>query len=248
MPTPFTHLACAQRLLDDGVLPEPQRALLAAELPAFVLGSIAADGHGGTGLRREDTHFYTYERPIKTAPAQVMLSRYPMLSAPATPGQRAFMAGYVGHLAVDEAWTEALMRPYFIDAEWGSSTERFLTLNLLLIGLDERDRATLIPTLGEALPAAEPQGWLPFLSDSALCTWRSIIARQLVPGAPSETLPIISVRTGRPEAELRALVDSSAALNARLWAHVPPPALAETEAQMNAFARDQVMGYLGACD
>lgn len=245
MPTPFTHLACARRLLDEGVLPGAQRELLRGHLPAFMLGSIAADGHTGTGIRREDTHFYSYDGVIETPPAQVMLTRYPELTAPEGDDQRAFVAGYVGHLAVDEAWAESMMRPWFIDAAWGSSADRFLALNLLLIGLDERDRAQLGSMPAEALSQAEPQHWLPFLPDAALCDWRAVIVRQLAPGAASETLRIISPRVGLSETELRALADSPAGINARLWAYVPRAALMETEAQMNGLAREQVRGYLG---
>ena len=106
MPTPFTHLASAQRLLDDEGWSAPGRAFLRAHAAAFLLGSIAADGHACSDLRREDTHFYTYDRPITTPPAAVMLSRYPVLLAPVSAGQRAFVAGYVGHLALGELWTE----------------------------------------------------------------------------------------------------------------------------------------------
>jgi hypothetical protein len=246
MPTPFTHLACARRLLEGGALPTAERRFLRDHLPAFVLGSIAADGHGGAGLRREDTHFYTYERPIDTPPAQVMLARFPALSAPASGDQRACVAGYIGHLAMDEAWTEGVMRPYFIEAVWGSSAERFLALNLLLIGLDERDRPHLDPALGPALAAAAPRGWLPFLPDDALGAWQAIIARQLAPGAPSETLPIISQRTGVAQAELRALLDTPSELERRVWAHVPPSALREAEARMTELALTQVRAYLDA--
>lgn len=244
MPTPFTHLACARRLLDEGALPAPQRALLLEHLPAYMLGSIAADGHAGTGVRREDTHFYSYEAPIEIPPAQVMLTLHPALAAPADADQRAFIAGYIGHLAVDEAWTEGVMRPWFIDAVWGSSADRFLALNLLLIGLDERDLAQLGSMPGDALNRAEPHHWLPFLTDEALCDWRMIIVRQLAPGATSETLRIIGPRIGLSEAGLRALTSSPAELDARLWAHVPRAALARTEAWMDELAREQVQEYL----
>ncbi len=246
MPTPFTHLASAQRLLDEDQLPAPGRNRLAAHLPAFLLGSIAADGHADApGLRREDTHFYTYDRPIAAPLPEVMLTRYPALAAPATAVQRAFVAGYIGHLALDEIWTEQVTRPYFIESVWGSSAERFLMLNLLLIGRDERDRASLRPGLMAALSRACPADWLPFLPDSALIAWRDLVACQLEPGAPSRTLPIISQRTGRLVDELRALADSEEALESRLWSHIPRRVVNETEIQMQAYALEQVALYLG---
>jgi hypothetical protein len=244
MPTPFTHLAWAGRLLEGGALPAAQHQFLRDHLPAFALGSIAADGHGAAGLRREDTHFYTYERPIDTPPAQVMLARFALLAGPVTGDQRACVAGYVGHLALDEAWTEGIMRPYFIEAVWGSSARRFLALNLLLIGLDERDRPAIDPALGPALLAAASRGWLPFLPDEALGAWQAVIARQLAPGAPSETVPIISQRTGVAQAKLRALLDTPAEMERRVWAHVPVAALRDIEARMDELAQRQVRAYL----
>jgi hypothetical protein len=231
-------------MLESGDLPGEARALLERELPAFTLGSIAADGHGGAGLRREDTHFYTYERPIRTPLSNLLLARNPELTRPRSPAQRAFVAGYIGHLAVDEVWTEQVMRPYFIEPAWGSSSERFLMLNVLLIGMDERDQAGLRPWFTGPLCRARPDGWLPFLPDAALCEWRDLIGAQLEPGATSGTLPIISARTGRSTAELRDLVDSPDALDTRLWAHLPRPALAAAEAQMQAYAVAQVAAYL----
>lgn len=244
MPTPFTHLASAQRLLDDEGWSAPGRAFLRAHAAAFLLGSIAADGHACSDLRREDTHFYTYDRPITTPPAAVMLSRYPVLLAPVSAGQRAFVAGYVGHLALDELWTERVTRPYFIEPAWGSSAERLLMINVLLAGMDERDRHLLRPELMAALPGAVPANWLPFLPDSALIAWRDQIAVQLEPGAPSQTLPIVSSRTGVPVEELRSLIHSEEAQNTRLWAHVPHAVVIETEARMQDTVREQVASYL----
>ncbi len=246
MPTPFTHLASAQVLLADGGLPPDLRARLQADLPAFLLGSIAADGHGGTRLRREDTHFYRYDQPISSPLPAVMLSQYPELAAPTSAEQRAFVAGYVGHLALDEVWTEAVMRPYFIEPVWGNSSERFLALNLLLIGMDERDRANLQPAFGEVLPNASPAGWLPFLPDEALRAWRDIVARQLAPGAASETLDIISARTHMSATELDEMAHSPAVLDERLWAHIPHAVVTVAIARMHAYAAEQVAAYLRA--
>ncbi|MFN8378873.1 MAG: zinc dependent phospholipase C family protein [Anaerolineae bacterium] len=244
MPTPFTHLASAQRLLDAAGLPAPERAFLRNHLPAFLLGSIAADGHSEAGLRREDTHFYTYDRPIAVALPEVLLTRYPALVTPDSLDQCAFVAGYIGHLALDEVWTESVTRPHFIEPAWGNSSERFLMLNVLLIGMDERDRRSLESEQMAFLACAEPFNWLPFLPDSALIAWRNVITCQLEPGAPSSTLPIISTRTGLTVSDLRVLVDSEDVREQRLWAHVPRSVVDETEILMQTYAREQVTDYL----
>lgn len=248
MPTPFSHLASAQRLLDEERLPAPGRARLWEQLPAFLLGSIAADGHASAGLRREDTHFYTYDRPIATPLTEALLTRHPLLRSPHAAAQRAFVAGYIGHLALDEVWTERVMRPHFIEAAWGDSGERFLMVNVLLAGMDERDRGLLQPGVMQALSGATPAGWLPFLPDPALIVWRDQIAVQLEPGAPSQTLPIVSSRTGLTVEELSELIHSEAAQETRLWAHVPRAVVDETEARMQDYAIEQVAEYLNRTD
>ncbi|HYO88593.1 MAG TPA: hypothetical protein VER79_08080, partial [Candidatus Limnocylindrales bacterium] len=236
--------AYARRLLDDALLPAPAAALLRDEYPAYLLGSITADGHSGAGLRREDTHFYAYDQPITAPLHERMLAAYPRLADVTEPAGRAFLAGYVGHLALDEVWTEGVTRPYFLDSLWGTSSERFLMLNVLLLTLDERDRARLTPEMAEALNEAGHGNWLPFLPDAALLDWRNLIAGQLKPGAPSQTVPIISERTGLSQADIRALVTSPASLNERLWAFVPRAVVPDTEARMLAIAANRVAEYL----
>ena len=63
MPTPFTHLEIAQRLLQDERIPMDIRGILTQEKPAFLLGSVAADGRVDLGSARQDTHFYRYDQP-----------------------------------------------------------------------------------------------------------------------------------------------------------------------------------------
>src|SRR5271170_1852458 len=77
MPTPFTHLYYAQRLLSDPAVPAEQRALLNSYRSAYLLGSVVADAHGLAGMKREDTHFYAFDRPMEDHPWRVMMTQYP---------------------------------------------------------------------------------------------------------------------------------------------------------------------------
>lgn len=246
MPTPFTHIIYAQRLLTDSALPQTVRELLQAQRPAFWLGSIAADGHGLEGLKREDTHFYSYERPIEIAPARVMLDRYPQMKPSADDAARtAFVAGYIAHLALDEVWTRDMLAPHFAVGTWGTRATRFLMLHILLIMMDERDEARLHPGIADELGAAQPDGWSPFLSDGALCEWREAIHSQLIPGGTSQTMAIIAPRVQKTEAELRTILDSSDVMREQLWAYILPELLAAIEDSMYITARDQMLAYLG---
>ncbi len=245
MPTPFTHLAAAQRLLTDPAVPDTQRDLLYRQRSAFLLGNVAADARAESGAAREATHFYAYGVPMTTAPWRVMLDRFPALQHAAAADQRAFLAGYVAHLSMDEVWTVDLLGPYFAQGDWGESPrQRFFYLHILLIFMDERDEQQLDGWQADTLAAAAPDGWLPFMSDTTLCDWRDLIATQLQPGGESKTLEIFGGRIGKTPQELRAVLDAPELMQRDLWTHVPPAALADIETRMYAHARAQMLTYL----
>jgi len=244
MPTPFTHLLTAQRLLSDPAVPADQRALLNAERSAYLLGSVVADAQTLAGLKREDTHFYHYEHPITDPPWRVMLARYPVLQTAHDPAWRAFLAGYVMHISMDVVWSLQMTGPQFADREWAPRTQRFLMLHILLIYMDERDLALLDSSLSVDLHHVEPHNWLPFLSDAVLCEWGNLIYRQIEPGGVSETLEIYGARVKKTPDELRTILDSPERLESDLWANVSPALLAQVEAAMTDHAREQMITYL----
>jgi hypothetical protein len=244
MPTPFTHLAYAQHLLADEMLPEDAHGLIHAELAAFLLGSIAADAQTISSIAREETHFYAYDREMDDHPYRVMLSRYSELAHPNNAAQRAFIGGYVAHLGMDEIWTLEMTRPHFAQREWASRSQRFLSLHLLLVTMDERDERLLQPTIATALAQAQPDHWLPFIPDSLLCEWQSMIQRQIAPGGVSETLDVISPRVLKDQQTLRGLLDSPEIMERDLWQHIPPELLKQVETDMLTTAREQLLKYL----
>ncbi len=118
MPTPFSHLLTAQHLLADLAVPAQERALLNAHVGAFLLGAVVADAQGLAGLTREQTHFYNFERPITGRAWRVMLAQHPALkSAKDDPAWRAFLAGYVMHISMDEIWSMEMVGPHFAQRE-----------------------------------------------------------------------------------------------------------------------------------
>lgn len=244
MPTPFTHLALAQRLLTDALLPTAARALFTRERGAFLLGNIAADARVSSGLLREHTHFYTYDQPINEAPWRVMVREYPALWQPTSEAQQAFVAGYVAHLVMDAVWSLEIVRPYFFQAEWRTPEHRYLMLHLLLIYTDARDRAVLRSWQRETLAGTTPGGWLAFMSDDDLRGWRDVVARQLPPGE-SETLAMLGARVSRTPGELRGMLTSKEQMQADLWAYFPQDVLAWVEANAYDQARRDVAAYLG---
>jgi hypothetical protein len=245
MPTPFTHLEIAQRLLRDPKLPRRHRNDLLLEKGAFLLGNIAADARVDSGAPRLSTHFYHYGTGISVHPWRAMIDQYPALMSPQSPAHRAFVAGYVAHLSVDEIWALQMVGPHIAMGDWGDNVNfRFFILHLLLITMDERDFAQLEPWQSAHLKQARPRQWTPFLSDHDLGHWQGVIAEQIKPGGKSLTLPILGERIGRTPEELRQLLDSRQYMQDNVWEHTPPTFLAETEAEMVAHARQQLLVYM----
>lgn len=253
MPTPFTHLALSRQMLTDGAIPDAMRADLIAQRGAFYLGQIAADGHAleQPPIKREATHFYSYTHMPDGKLWHLMLHAHPSIDDKRDPAARAFMAGYVAHLSVDEYWARHMAIPHFGYANWGTQGLRFMMLNVLLILMDERDYARLSQPpearadMAAALHAAQPDEWLPFLSDRALCDWGAVIHRQIKPDGLSETLQILAPRISRDMTalKLRDILESPARLERDLWQHVPRPRAEQVEREMYTFARDEMIAY-----
>jgi len=244
MPTPFTHLAVAQRLLDDLEVSNSARSFLLHERPAFLLGNIAADARISDGVTRESTHFFAYDRPIDAHPWRVMFTQHSALEHTASEAQQAFLAGYVAHLSMDEIWSLEMVRPYFAEGAWANRRQRFLMLHIILIYMDERDYGLLANWQQNTLCAAQPQQWTPFLSDAALEDWRDFIGGQMPPIGNSQTLHVLGERLNMESAELREILDDDQQMQSDLWSNVPQTLLAEVETHMYDHARSQMMIYL----
>ena len=246
MPTPFTHLEIAQRLLHDPQVPRAYQDLLSVHRSSFQLGSIVADARISGGIGRHVTHFYSYDRPIIEHPWRVMLKDHPSLKIPHDEQHLVFLAGYVAHLATDESWALKMVRPNFFLAQWEgvSRQDIFTALHLILIYMDERDEAKLEDWQPDSLAKCIPASWLPFMPDDVLCSWRNLIADQIASVGISQTLDILGKRLSLEPSVLRNMIDNPDIMNERLWQHVSQSLHASVETQMYAFTRDQLCFYL----
>ncbi len=243
MPTPFTHLEIAQRLLTDEHIPAAIRTLLSHQKSAFLLGSIAADARINGDLTREATHFYSYDKGITQHPWRVMVEQNPVLSHPLTLEQRTFVAGYVAHLSVDEIWSLDMLGPHFAQGQWGDQKFRFLMLHIILIYMDERDYHQIQSWQPDVLARATPDHWLPFMSDETLMGWRDFIADQIKPGGLSMTLDVFGKRINKQPQELRAILDVPEQMQSNLWANIPTEVLTQIETAMYQHARNELCTY-----
>ena len=245
MPTPFTHLAAAQRLLDESTLALEHRELFRRELGAFLLGNVAADARNESGTPRAATHFYDYAQEITDeTPWSVMLRQNPELWTPQDDAHAAFIAGYVAHLSMDEIWSRRMVGPHFVERDWAERNHRWVMLHVILIFMDERDQRSLADWQAEALAHAEPHLWTSFLTDTSLAHWRDMIADQLRPGGWSQTLDIFGARAKRTPEQLRTLLDNPSEMHESLWQHIQPELLAEIEGEMYDHAVTQTAAYL----
>jgi len=252
LPTPIQHLVVAEYILTAPDLPPAVRARLDADdevRGAFLFGHIAPDVQVVSRQPRESTHFYTIP-PTNRRPAyRLMLSAYPELANPAhlSPAQAAFVAGYISHLLLDEAWTREIFCPVFGPGQtWADWRERLLLHNVLRTWLDRRDLPRVPVGAGDLLRRAQPDSWLPFAADADLRRWRDIVADQFTPGAAIRTVEIFARRARIPDAEFLTLLDAPV-MEQRVFTHTP---LAELEAyDRRAIARttDLTLRYLNGC-
>lgn len=236
------HIALADRLLADSAMPKPVHQALAQAWGAFLLGSIAPDARVSSGLARGATHFFEYHLPLDLPPAVKLLRMFPALRCGnlSSAAQRAFIAGYAAHLAMDAAWFTEML-PYF-SRDWAAPPLRNILLHMLLCHLDARDRLRLAEGDYTALKSATPQAWLPFMADADLSAWRDLIADQLAPNAHSRSLEILGSRIRLSAAEMQAFLADEAQMQP-LWQNIPPSAIAAVEVAMYESVRATVSAY-----
>jgi hypothetical protein len=244
------HMALVNRLIDDASLPAATRTLLRSAWGAFLLGSVAPDARVSSGINRVDTHFFEYTPTIDPPPASAMLHRHPNLRYSKLIEQNdttrlAFVAGYAGHLAMDEIWCVDMLFPHFIHRNgWQGQASAMLALHVLLSYMDERDLKQLPAGEHGHLISAEPHHWLPFMPDDALRGWRDIVAAQLPPAGTSRTLEILGKRIGMSVEEMTKVLTSETQMDEIVWSNIPAERLAAAEEAMYVAVQRTVIAYL----
>lgn len=223
MPTPFNHLALAERLLASPKLPSGTRRQLQRARPAFLLGNVAPDLGTLSRLSRQASHYFEVPMQDLRPAHQRLFEAHPHLADPArlAPDHAAFMAGYLTHLWLDQAWILAIFEPVFgPEVPRGSFEERLIAHNLLRAWLDEQDHRRLDGTVAAALRRADPRRWLPFAPDEDLRRWRDLLAEQLAPGGRSQTAEVFAARLGITPEEFRARLASPGRLERAVFRHI----------------------------
>ena len=175
MPSLGSHMVRARRIADALELPE-----IEADRGAFYLGATAPDVRVVSRGARSDTHFFELDDLAKQDSVERMLAAHPALRTPAglDAATTAFIAGYITHLVLDEAWVEEIYRPSFgVYSEIDDDPRSNLLDRVLQFELDLRDRVSaefrdeIVAALGETVP---PAG-IPFIADDHMVRWCDVV-------------------------------------------------------------------------
>ena len=150
---------------------------------SYFLGSTAPDIRAMTRWPREQTHFAPLSVAEVGTGTRTMFRMHPELAEDMTPASRAFLAGYVCHLAADEIWITSVFRPHFDTAEESRLTNDQIEANIW-------DRAMQLDLDRQALPQINgdihPEKWLacsehnvsmPFFEEGLLTEWKDRVGR-----------------------------------------------------------------------
>ena len=169
--------------LADQVAEQLDRGYVFDHLGAYYLGSTAPDIRAMTRWPREQTHFAPLSVEEVGTGTKAMFRLHPELQEDMSPASRAFLAGYVCHLASDEVWITSVFRPNFDTAEASRLTDDQVEANIW-------DRAMQLDMDRQALPHisgdCHPEQWLscsdrnvsiPFFEEGLLGEWKDRVGR-----------------------------------------------------------------------
>lgn len=176
MPSLGSHLAIA-RLLAGRVA----HAGIDADRGSFYLGATAPDIRVLTRGDREHTHFFTLDEFANQDSVARLFATHPhlrdamALDAPT----RAFMAGYLTHLLMDQLYIERIYREFFGSrSAFGDDPRGNVLDRVLQYELDrrEREQADAMAEIREALANCSNAADVRFIEQETLARWREVAA------------------------------------------------------------------------
>ena len=149
---------------------------------SFFLGSTAPDIRAMTKWPRERTHFSKLSVAAVGEGTRRMFQLHPELSdiSALKPSTRAFVLGYVSHLASDEVWITSMFRPHF-DPEppasrvTDSDVETHIWDRALQLDMDRRVTSDMngFETASREIDCSDPGIDIGFLAVETLQEWRT---------------------------------------------------------------------------
>lgn len=249
MPNAQTHLDAASDLLARPPILAAFPALAGqGQRAAFLLGAIAPDVRAIGGQPREDTHFFSIPRRPGGDAVRELFEAWPALADATSLDAEwaAFVAGYVTHLVMDEAWVEQIvMRGLFVEGEpWGVDHPSWRLYSLLMTYLEYRAAAHLPAGTPDLLRRACPRNWLPFASDDDLAAWRDHVAARIGQGGARLISEGFARSNGLTPEALEAIVLSEERMDCEAFAVIPRTQIDAFDAAVGRRSEAAVLRYL----
>lgn len=174
MPSLGSHLASARVLANR--LSQPG---IDADRGSYYLGATAPDVRVLTKLDREHTHFFNLGTTEKQDSVGRMFEAHPDLAEAGRldPNTRAFMAGYVTHLLMDQRYIETIYREFFgPDSVYGEEPMANVLDRVLQYEMERRERedreamAEIRSLIADCGGIAD----VPFIEPPTLLQWREV--------------------------------------------------------------------------
>jgi hypothetical protein len=214
----------------------------------FLLGATAPDSRVISPLTRAQTHFYDLEAQEQESGTVRIFQQYPELRGAelSDDRQRAFVAGYLTHLVVDELWIESVYRPVFGGASpLAEDAQRNLLDRIVQFGMDRRERLDRerMAAIKRTVQQFAPDGAIGFLDEPLLRRWQEVICTL------TDQIPdwdVFGRFAGRyyPAEQKDEVVRRAPELFERAQAHAGPERLAAFRAEAIARSVQIVRGYL----
>ena len=174
MPPIFLHMAMAVDVREGVATP-----LLSEHEGAYYLGATSPDIRVLTRQDRRDTHFFDLGVHDHQDSVAALFAMHPHLRDIELLNDEtaAFVAGFIGHLTLDEQWIEGVYRPHFGQlSALGGSDQASLMDRVLQYELDRRRRedAAIPEHIRSALEKCSLAIDVGFLDSEILRRWRDI--------------------------------------------------------------------------
>ena len=247
MPSLGSHLASARLLA--GRLAHPA---IEADRGSFYLGSTAPDIRVITRLDRERYHFFALDDFASQDSVARLFEQHPSLrdSVKLDEATRAFMAGYLTHLVMDQDYIETIYRVYFGPAAWGDDPRGNVLDRVLQYEMDrrERERRDEMDGIREVLANTSAAADVAFIGGETLGRWLEVV-RDLALHPPTwDRFPQMMnrhlMRAGYSEAEIEQFCRDVPEILLETLGHVTEPRVEEFLAQTMDRSLERVREYL----
>ena len=208
MPSLGSHLASARVLAD-----RLAHRSVDADRGSFYLGATAPDIRVITRLDRAHYHFFDLAEFTSQDSVARLFEEHPALRGAVRldSATRAFMAGYLTHLVMDEDYIERVYREHFGATVWGDDPRGTVLDRVLQYELDRREREDggAMDDIRAVLASASPDADVEFIAQETLGEWLEVV-RDIASHPPTwDRFPtLISrhlARVGMPEAQIEEL-------------------------------------------